>query len=110
MKGKEEKGGGGERESRIIEVDNIVVCAVQDTKNDMEITVRGGRMDQKGGGDGLSTVGEGEEGLGVVQDDHHPLANRIFTVGGAYKALELNAKRTIDMGTRIPLKINKRGR
>ena len=27
------------------------------------------------------TVGEGEEGLGVVQYDHHPLANRFFTVG-----------------------------
>ena len=51
------------------------------------------------------TVGEGEEGLGVVRDDHHPLANRVFTVGGAYKALELNAKRAINIGTRLALKI-----
>ena len=40
---------GGERESRIIEVDKIVVCAGQDPKNDLEITARGGR--REGGGD-----------------------------------------------------------
>ena len=34
--------GGRERESQIIEVDNIVLCAGQDPKNYMEITVRGG--------------------------------------------------------------------
>ena len=34
-------GGGGERESRITEVDNILVCAGQDTKNDLEIKARG---------------------------------------------------------------------
>ena len=44
------KGGrGGERESIIIEVDNIVVCAGQDPKNDPEITLRGGRREGEGG-------------------------------------------------------------
>ena len=56
-----------------------------------------------------STVGEGEEGLGVVRNDHHPLAERVFTVGGANKALELNVNRAIDIGTRLDLKIHERG-
>ena len=30
-------------------------------------------------------------------------------MGGAYEALELDAKRTIDMGTRLALKIYNRG-
>ena len=42
-KGKEEMGGGGERESQILEADNIVVCAGNDIKNNLEITLRGGR-------------------------------------------------------------------
>ena len=41
-------------------VDNIVVCAGQDPKNDLDITARGGRREGEGGGYGLSTVGEGE--------------------------------------------------
>ena len=52
---------------------------------------------------------EGEEGLGVVFDDHHPLAEIFFTVGGENEALELNSKRDIDMGTSLALKIHKRG-
>ena len=55
------------------------------------------------------TVGEGEEGLGVVQDDHHPLVDRVFTVGGAYGYLDINAKHAINMETRLSLKINDRG-
>ena len=54
-------------------------------------------------------VGEGEEGLGVVHDDHYPLSNIVFTVGGAYEAFNLDAKRDINMGTRLPLNIHKRG-
>ena len=48
--------GRGERVSRIIEVDNIVVCAGQDPRNYMEIAVRGGRREGEVGGDGLLTV------------------------------------------------------
>ena len=55
------------------------------------------------------TVGEGEEGLGVVRDDHHPLSDKVFTMMGAYKYLEINAKQSIDKGTRIPLNIHRRG-
>ena len=47
------------------------------------------------------TVGEGEEGLGVVHDDNNPLSIRVFTVGGAYEALELDTKRAEDTGTRL---------
>ena len=60
------------------------------------------------GGGGALTVGEGKEVLLVVRDDHHPFADRVFTVGGAYKALELNAKRAINMGTMLALKTHKR--
>ena len=59
---------------------------------------------QQGGGYGSSAVGEGEEGLGVVRDDHHPLADRVFTVGGADKYLELDSKRAINMRTMLALK------
>ena len=54
-------------------------------------------------------VGEGEDGFGVVRDDHHPLSDRFFTVGGAYKAFKIDAKRVIDMVNRLPLKIHERG-
>ena len=57
----------------------------------------------------MSTVGEGKEGLVVVCDDHHPLANRVFTAGGAYEALEFDTKRAIDMGTSLDLKMHERG-
>ena len=57
-----------------------MVCAGQDLKNDLEITARGG---EEGGRYGMSTVGEGEEGSGVV--------------------------RAVDMGTRLALKIHDRG-
>ena len=57
----------------------------------------------------LMTVGEGEEVLGVVHNDHHTLVNRVFTVRGAYKALEIEENLTIDMGTRLPLKVHERG-
>ena len=55
------------------------------------------------------TVGEGEDGLGVVCNDNHLLSSRVFTVGGVYEALELDAKRAIDMGTSMAIKIHKRG-
>lgn len=34
-----------------------------------------------------------------------PLSSKVYTIGGAYEALELDAKRAIDMGTRLALKI-----
>ena len=40
----------------LLEVDNIVFCARQDPRNDLEITVRGGRREGEVGGDGLLTV------------------------------------------------------
>ena len=60
-----------------------------------------------GGVDRSSTVGEGEEVLGVVCNDH-PLVDRVFTVGGSYKALEIDAKCAINMKTRLALKIHVR--
>ena len=41
-KRKEEKEGVVERESQILEMDKIKVCAEQDPKNDLDITSRGG--------------------------------------------------------------------
>lgn len=34
------------------------------------------------------------------------MKGKVFTIGGAYEALELDAKRAIDMGTRLALKIH----
>ena len=57
----------------------------------------------------MSTVGEGEEGLGVVRNDHHLLADIVYTVEGSYEALELKSKRAINIGTRLVLKTHERG-
>ena len=73
----------------------FLVCTGKDSKNDLEISLRGG------GWDGL-TVGDGGGGL------HNHLPDRVFTVGGAYKALEFDAKHAIVMGTRLNLKMHKR--
>ena len=54
-------------------------------------------------------VGEGEEVLGVVRNDYHPLSDRVFTVGGSYKALGINAKRAIDMGIMLVPKTHEKG-
>jgi 2,4-dienoyl-CoA reductase (NADPH2) len=62
--------------SRVIEVDNIVICAGQVEKRDLE-----------NGADG-------------------DLTGKVYTIGGAYRAGELDAKRAIDMGTRLALKIH----
>jgi 2,4-dienoyl-CoA reductase (NADPH2) len=67
---------GKSKESMILDVDNIIICAGQTPKNDLE---------EKVGGD---------------------LKKSVFTIGGAYEALELDAKRAIDMGTRLALKIH----
>ena len=83
-----------------------MVYSGQDPKNDLDITSREGRRDREGVG--LSTVREGEEGLGVVCDDHHPLAERVFMMGGSYEALKLNGKHTINMKTRLALNIHGR--
>ena len=60
----------------VLEVDNIVICAGQTEHNELE-----------------------EE----ATDD---LKDKVYTIGGAYKAGELDAKRAIDMGTRLALKIH----
>jgi 2,4-dienoyl-CoA reductase (NADPH2) len=62
--------------SRILEVDNIVICAGQVEKRDLE------------------------------DDADGNLRGKIYTIGGAYLAGELDAKRAIDMGTRLALKIH----
>ena len=53
-------------------------------------------------------VVEGEEVLGVVRNDNHPLYNIVFTAGGLYEYLELEFN-DIDMVTNLPLKIHERG-
>ena len=57
----------------------------------------------------FSTVGESEEGLLFVRNNHRTFADRNFTVGVSHEALKLDAKRTVDMGTRLALKIHERG-
>jgi 2,4-dienoyl-CoA reductase (NADPH2) len=69
---------GEKKTTRILEVDNIVLCAGQISKRDLE------EVAVESGGD---------------------LAKKVFTIGGAYEASELDAKRAIDMGTRLALRI-----
>ena len=71
-------GKGDKTKTRVLEVDNIVLCAGQISKRDLE------RAAVESGGD---------------------LASKVFTIGGAYEAGELDAKRAIDMGTRLALRI-----
>merc|ERR1711862_93583 len=69
-------GKGEEKHNRVLEVDNIILCSGQVSKRDLEDRAKG-----------------------------RDLASRIFTIGGAYEAGELDAKRAIDMGTRLALRI-----
>jgi 2,4-dienoyl-CoA reductase (NADPH2) len=62
--------------SLVLEVDNIVICAGQVEKRDL--------------------YDEADEAL----------KEKIYTIGGAYMAGELDAKRAIDMGTRLALRIH----
>jgi 2,4-dienoyl-CoA reductase (NADPH2) len=71
-------GSGDKKQTRVLEVDNIVLCAGQISKKDLE----------------KAAIDAGSD-----------LAGRVFTIGGAYEAGELDAKRAIDMGTRLALKI-----
>jgi len=62
---------------RVLEVDNIVLCAGQVERRD---------LDEKAKTSNLS--------------------DKVYSIGGAYKAGELDAKRAIDMGTRLAIKIH----
>jgi 2,4-dienoyl-CoA reductase (NADPH2) len=72
-------GKGDKKKTRVIDCDNIILCAGQISKRDLETAA------VDAGGD---------------------LASKVFTIGGAYEASELDAKRAIDMGTRLALKID----
>jgi len=62
----------------VLEVDNIVYCA--------------GQIEEKT--------------LERLASDRESLQGRVYTIGGAYKAGELDAKRAIDMGTRLAIRIH----
>jgi 2,4-dienoyl-CoA reductase (NADPH2) len=64
----------------VLEVDNIVLCAGQVEYKELE----------------RQAQGDAE------------IASKVYTIGGAYKAGELDAKRAIDMGTRLALKIHEK--
>ena len=66
---------GKEKEKRILEVDNIILCAGQLPKNHLQ------------------------------EEAPEQIYKNVFAIGGAYEALELDAKRAIDMGTRLALNI-----
>lgn len=69
-------GKGDKKTTRVLEVDNIVLCAGQISNKDLETSA------SDSGGD---------------------LSSKVYTIGGAYEAGELDAKRAIDMGTRFAL-------
>lgn len=62
---------------RVLDVDNIVICAGQVKQNDLEVQAKGTDLEDK-----------------------------VYVIGGAYEAGELDAKRAIDMGTRLAAKIH----
>jgi 2,4-dienoyl-CoA reductase (NADPH2) len=62
---------------RVLDVDNIVICAGQVKKDDLAIEAKG-----------------------------TDLENKVYVVGGAFEAGELDAKKAIDMGTRLAVKIH----
>ena len=65
-------------QNHVLEVDNIIMCAGQVEHNELQ------------------------------QQAPERLASKVYTIGGAYKAGELDAKRAIDMGTRLALKIHEK--
>jgi len=64
----------------VLEVDNIILCAGQIEYDELEKDAQ--------------------------KDDD--LKSKVYTIGGAYMAGELDAKRAIDMGTRLALKIHEK--
>lgn len=66
---------------RILEVDNIVVCAGQKANDCLSIEA---------------------ENKSAATDLHE----KVYTIGGAFEAGELDAKKAIDMGTRLALRIH----
>jgi len=68
----------GRSEKRVLEVDNIVVCAGQVEYDKLQ----------------------------VEATKSAALKEKVYTIGGAYMAGELDAKRAIDMGTRLALRIH----
>ena len=77
--GKTNKNGQKEDEQRLLEVDTIVLCAGQVKENALETA---------------------SENVDVLRD-------KVYPIGGAYQAGELDAKRAIDMGTRLAYQIHK---
>ena len=69
---------------RVLEVDNVILCAGQVPHRSLEDTAK----------------------EHASSDDKDNLASKVYTIGGAYEAGELDAKRAIDMGTRLALKIH----
>jgi len=67
-----------EDEQRVLEVDTIVLCAGQEELNDLE----------------------------TASEDVDVLRDKVYPIGGAYMAGELDAKRAIDMGTRLAYRIH----
>jgi 2,4-dienoyl-CoA reductase (NADPH2) len=67
-----------ENEQRVLEVDTIVLCAGQEELNDLE----------------------------TASEDVDVLRDKVYPIGGAYMAGELDAKRAIDMGTRLAYRIH----
>lgn len=65
-------------EKRVLEVDNVVICAGQVEHKDLELSAK----------------------------DDAALSSKVYPIGGAYFAGELDAKRAIDMGTRLAIRIH----
>lgn len=63
---------------RVLEVDNVIICAGQIEQRDLELAAK----------------------------ENGEIASKIYPIGGAFYAGELDAKRAIDMGTRLAVRIH----
>jgi 2,4-dienoyl-CoA reductase (NADPH2) len=79
-------GDGEAAESRVLDVDHVVVCAGQVSVRSLYDELLAARARRA----------EGE--TGTADADHAP---EVFLVGGADVAAELDAKRAIEQGTRV---------
>lgn len=80
---KEIKSGKYSSEKRVLEVDNIVICAGQESLFNLET-----ELNQ------------------LKEEAIHSSSMKVFRIGGAYQAGELDAKRAIDMGVRLAYDID----
>jgi len=84
---KNRKTGKMTKEKKVLEVDNIILCAGQESSYDLETDLNKLMRNKS-------------------ENDVSTEVKQVFRIGGAYQAGELDAKRAIDMGVRLAYDID----